>query len=298
MPSDLFRTGRIFMLDGALGTELERRGIDTSQAGWTSRANLTHPDLVREIHEEYIRSGADIITANTFRTNPRAHRTTGLNAEELTKRGIELAIEARSRCARSVLIAGSIAPAEDCFSPELVPDDSEALFREHAAMAKWITDAGANIILIETMNSLQEAELALGAARSVSDLPIIVSLVIRDSRHMLDGTLLSGAVNALGDADLLSINCTQLSILSAAPEEFVRLSKAAGVPFGFYPNSSEHRYNGEWELRSHSDEEIASAAQHYIDLGATLVGSCCGTTPATTKAISAILRYKEKAPLK
>jgi homocysteine S-methyltransferase len=276
----------VLILDGALGTELERRGVATNESGWTSRANLTHTHLIREIHEEYIRAGATIITANTFRTNTRAHGASGLSARDLTRRAIGLAQQARKNCKASVQIAASIAPVEDCFSPELTPDDIEALVDEHSEFIKWLVEDGADILLIETMSTLRETKAILQAAEAVSNLPVIVSVVLKDARALLDGTPLPNAVEALASSDILCINCTPLDILNEASMEFASLSKLAGVPFGYYPNASKRLADGNWDLVASSDEEIAQSAMHWVELGASLVGSCCGTTPNTTKAIS------------
>src|SRR5437588_2160168 len=132
---------RPFVLDGALGTELEGRGVNTSGKSWTARGLVSHPDLIFRIHREYLWDGADIITANTFRTNPRALKDTGLDAEALTKKAVRIARKARRQKNALRQVAGSIAPVEDCFSPELVPPSDTALVEEHRVMARWLDEA-------------------------------------------------------------------------------------------------------------------------------------------------------------
>ncbi|MGH7680972.1 MAG: homocysteine S-methyltransferase family protein, partial [Candidatus Eiseniibacteriota bacterium] len=122
---DRLTRGEIVLLDGALGTELERRGVSTRLPLWSAHAVWDAPDRVREIHEEYARAGADILTAATFRTTPRAVASArasgvpgaGLDAAALTRAAIALAAEARSRAgaSREILVAGSMAPLEDCY---------------------------------------------------------------------------------------------------------------------------------------------------------------------------------------
>src|ERR1035437_1921226 len=110
---------RPLVLDGALGTELEGRGVNTSGKSWTARGIVSHPDLIYRVHKDYLWEGADIITANTFRTNPRALKGTDMDAEALTKKAVRIARRARRAKNRGMQVAGSIAPVVDCFSPGL-----------------------------------------------------------------------------------------------------------------------------------------------------------------------------------
>ncbi len=122
------------ILDGAMGTELERRNVPVSLPLWSTNALISHPKTVKQIHKDYIQAGADIITANTFRTNSRSFKRAGIKdmAKELTHRALILANEARQETvtSRKIWIAGSIAPLEDCYRPDLVPPISE-LRKEH-----------------------------------------------------------------------------------------------------------------------------------------------------------------------
>ena len=274
------------VLDGALGTELERSGIDTSSKSWTARSLITDPEEVYRIHREYALIGADILTANTFRTNPRALKDTGLDPESLTKRAVEIARKAAGARHPSPLIAGSIAPVEDCFSPELVPESERALTQEHRAMVRWLNEAGIDIILIETMNSLREALCALQAAKAEGSKATWVSVVPKDGVSMLDGTPLDHAVKSIreGGAHLVALNCAPASIIMDALPVFSRAAKRANIAFGCYPNASERRSNGTWDLHASTDERIAECNEEWLKHGAFLVGSCCHTTPNTTAA--------------
>src|SRR5436190_2918846 len=159
--------GEIILLDGALGTELERRGVPTRLPLWSAQALVEAPDTVRQIHEGYVRAGAEILTANTFRTTPRALRKAGMEgeADRLTALAISLCREARQRAGldREVWIAGSIAAPEDSYRPELAPPPGESE-REHGDQAARLQRAGPDLLLIETMNPLAEADPALRGA--------------------------------------------------------------------------------------------------------------------------------------
>ncbi|HET6511056.1 MAG TPA: homocysteine S-methyltransferase family protein, partial [Candidatus Kapabacteria bacterium] len=219
------------LLDGALGTELERRGADTTSAGWTSKAIVDHPELIAQIHREYIDAGARIITANTFRTNPRAHKKGKHSAEELTKRAIELARNAVASSGRSNLfVAASIAPANDSLSLQHAEIDDKELRAEHGLMAKWIEESGADLILIETMNTVREAFIALTAARQNSRLPIAVSLVPASRTQLMSGAALIDSLELLAKAgaDILMLNCQALSIVSPMLREFGSICKGLG----------------------------------------------------------------------
>lgn len=277
------------LMDGALGTELERRGVDTTGAGWTSRANLENPELVVQIHREYIDAGAQIIITNSFRTNPAAHRTTGLSAETLTKRSVELAREAAMD--QAIFVAGSIAPAGNVLAPQASQIDDRALLREHAQMATWLTESGADLILIETMSTIREAFIALVAAKQSTKLPVAVSLVPASRQLLLGGASLEHSVDMLAKsgADLLLLNCESLSVIAPMMRSFGALCAGAGLPWGVYPNASE-TIDDVWQLVAHEDHEFGQFAREALDLGASIVGACCGSTPATTAAMSMAMK--------
>jgi S-methylmethionine-dependent homocysteine/selenocysteine methylase len=278
---------RPLVLDGALGTELEGRGVNTSGKSWTARGLVSHPDLIFKIHREYLWEGADIITANTFRTNPRALKDTGLDAEALTKKAVRIARKARRQ--KNVLrrVAASIAPVEDCFSPELVPPSDTALVEEHRVMARWLDEARVDFILIETMNSFREAMCALQAVKEESEKYAWVSLVPKDGETMLDGTPLDYAVQRLkeGGAHLVSLNCAPVSTMYAALPIFSKAATRAGIWFGCYPNSSEKLPDGTWNLRASNNQQIAACALEWMRAGANVIGSCCHSTPRTTSML-------------
>ncbi len=284
---------RSLVLDGALGTELEGRGVNTSGKSWTARGLVSNADLIFRVHREYLWDGADILTANTFRTNPRALKDTGLDAEELTKKAVRIARKARRMKDRGQQIAGSIAPVEDCFSPELVPASDAALVEEHRVMARWLDEARVDIILIETMNTLREALCALEAAKAESSKYVWVSLVPKDGDSMLDGTPLDYAVQRLkeGGAHLVSLNCAPVSVTMDALPLFAKAAKRVGIWFGCYPNVSEKRDDGSWNLLASSDEQVAMCAMEWMKQGAVMVGSCCHSTPRTTSEIERRRNY-------
>jgi S-methylmethionine-dependent homocysteine/selenocysteine methylase len=254
---------------------------------WSASALLTHPEVVREIHEEYIRAGAEVITANTFRTNVRSVERARFDgqARELTHLAVRLAQDARQRAAgHPVWVAGSISPVEDCFSPRLAPDHDTA-FREHALLAGWLADASVDLILIETMNTIGEAVAATEAAIATG-LPVCVSFTCAEDGRILSGEALSDAVTALEPLrpDALLVNCIPTPSVSTALRE---LAAHTSLPIGAYGNLGPPVAADAWALESEiTPARYRDFATDWIDHGATIIGGCCGTTPEYVRVMS------------
>jgi homocysteine S-methyltransferase len=275
------------LLDGATGAELDRRGADTSLPLWSARALLAAPETLFQIHADYARAGAEVITANTFRTHARSLAKGGLGARagELTALAVSLARRALNGHG---FVASSLAPLEDCYSPELVPPQAECE-REHALMARHLAEAGADLILIETMNTIREAEAAARAALATG-LPTLVSFVCRSDGRLFSGERVSDAVRALAVLGVhgLLINCTPVA---AVGQPFAELRAAAGtLPVGLYANIGHTDDIKGWtNTLDVSPQEYAQFAAEWLAAGARLVGGCCGTTPEHIAAIKTML---------
>jgi S-methylmethionine-dependent homocysteine/selenocysteine methylase len=277
--------GAPLVLDGALGTELERRGATCTLPLWSAHALIERPELVRAIHDDYVAAGADVLTANTFRTQRRtlARGGAGARAAELTARAVTLACAAAegAPAGRHVRVAGSIAPLEDCYHPERVPRD-DALAEEHAEHARHLAAAGADLLLVETMNTVREAVAALRAARATG-LPTWASFVCASGARLLSGEPLADALAAVRELDpqAVLVNCLP-------PREVVpclAVLAAAGVPFGVYANLGAPDAAGGF-VRSDDCAPAAfgTHAATWARAGARVVGGCCGTTPAHVRA--------------
>jgi enediyne biosynthesis protein CalE2 len=280
------RAGPPLILDGATGTELERRGVATRLPLWSAGALDSHPDLVRQIHTDYVAAGVDVVTANTFRTQRRtlAHAGQGERAEALTRRAVELA---RAAAGDRAWVFGSSPTLEDCYHPERVPD-SASLAREHAEHARNLARAGVDAILVETMNTLHEASAALRAARDAGA-PVLVSFVCWDGARLLSGEplALAARVAAEGAACAMLVNCLPPSNAAACLDVLA----AQPLPFGVYPNLGEP----EDELGFRRSEDLApdrfgALVASWASRGARVLGGCCGTTPAHLAAVVAHFR--------
>ena len=286
------------ILDGAMGSELIRWGMELPEHIWSAAANLTNPELVLKIHREYVDAGADYITANTFRTTPRAFgkldslvagfvevnkKDAVLNSRNSLFTAVELAKEATSN---SVKVLGSIASLEDCYSPELFPGKNTAI-TEFRQLGGWLSDAGVDILLLETMNSIAEAEAGLIALQSF-ELPIWVSFVMKDDEHLLSGDLLLDALTLLQDhsVNTVLLNCNPLQRTEKA---MILLTKNWTGKWGIYPNLGigEPSPNGRI-TKYESMEKFTALMEKAIDLGASVVGACCGSTPEQISEISKI----------
>jgi len=272
----------IVLLDGATGSELHRRGVDTRLPLWSARGLLDAPETVARIHAEYVKAGAEIVTANTFRATRRAVARAGLKpqAKLLVSKAVELARKSKAR-----FVAGSIAPLEDCYSPQLVPPFEECE-REHGEHAEHLAEAGVDLLLIETMNTIGEAHAAARVACRTG-LPVIVSFVCRSDGRLLSGERLRTAALRLLELEItgLAVNCTPTASLH---EPLGELLAAAGgrVPCGAYGNLGKTDSVHGWTCTEELDPAgYALRAEKWIELGARIVGGCCGTTPAHIAAL-------------
>jgi S-methylmethionine-dependent homocysteine/selenocysteine methylase len=183
-----------------------------------------------------------------------------------------------------VHVLGSIAPLEDCYSPELVPD-AGALAREHAEHAAHLAGAGVDALLVETMNTRREAVAAIRAARATG-LPVLASFVASSRGQLFDGEPLAELVPALLDQGIavLLVNCTPVATTDRIVPELCRL--AGSTPIGAYANIGFPHPEEGWEFVE--DTPPAAYARHaagWVRGGARIVGGCCGTTPEHIAAV-------------
>ena len=281
----------VILLDGALGTELARRGFSLDSGLWSAGALLKQPELVGKIHQDYANAGAEILTANTFRTHRRNLQKVGLGnrARDLTIQAAQLAREAANAADHPVWIAGSQAPLEDCYRPQDVPDE-ETLQREHREMAQNLQAAGVDLILVETQNTIREAAAATRAAMETG-LPVFVSFVCGSGARLLSGETLTDAVAAvrpLHPAAVL-VNCLPAA---AVPKALTELrSLLPETPIGVYANVGCYDEKRGW-ISTPMEQPEAYARESYFwrEQGAKLIGGCCGTTPDHIRQIDARCR--------
>ncbi|MBI5292184.1 MAG: homocysteine S-methyltransferase family protein [Chloroflexi bacterium] len=270
------------ILDGATGTELHRRGIDTGLPLWSANALLTAEGrrALRQIHLDYLRAGADILTANTFRTHGRtlAKSSHGGQARELTARAVRLAREAIAEHASPapLFVAGSIAPLEDCYTPALVPPQAECQ-TEHRQMAEHLAEAGADLLLVETMNTIREAVAAAEAA-TTTGLPTLVSFVCSADGRLLSGETIAEAARAVAPLHpaAIGVNCAPTHTL-AAPLGELRAAAPHHVPLIAYGNIG-YADDAQGWVNTDAVDPVAYAS-YATAWPVHILGGCCGTTP-------------------
>ena len=267
------RTGRPLILDGAIGSLLQMQGLNTDEDLWTSLAGISSPEMVVSIHKEYINAGADIITANTFRSNPASVNLSGvssLSSEFLVKRNMDAAKAARGRL--PVLIAGSNAPAEDCYQEKRNLSLNE-LESNHITHITLLMLNGADFILNETQSHIDEIEIICRYC-SKNNIPYVMSLFITEEKRILSGENASEVIAFVQKFNPLAIglNCITPKVF----EDFI-----SGYNFtynwGAYLNCGSGNYNDEKITCGVDEKAYYKIVKRMLPLKPGFIGSCCGS---------------------
>ncbi|WP_194832811.1 homocysteine S-methyltransferase family protein [Nocardia sp. XZ_19_369] len=287
------------LLDGGNASELQRAGLPVRPPWWTSAALLTDANrrVLQSVHESYLAAGAQVITANTFRANLRALSRTKLDDAGrawIVHAAVGVAQAARKQAGvLDARIAGSIGPVEDCYRPDLVPSDAE-LREEHGWLVRELSRAGVDLFLIETMNTIREARIALAQVLAAGG-RAWVSFVCADDATLLSGEPLTGAVHAVSrdGAEAVLINCTSPHGTEVALKALCR--GRSGL-IGAYPNIEDRAGLPAYE---HVDRAVPSGlapdefaelvGRWRADYGLDIIGGCCGTSPDHLAAAKRLL---------
>ncbi len=281
------------VFDGAMGTMLYSRGVFLNRC--FDELNLSNPGLVRQIHEEYLDAGADVIETNTFGAHRFKLGPHGLEAQvrKINREGARVAREAaRGRA----LVAGAVGPIGKPLAPigHITADEAQAAYREQI---EGLLEGGVDLLLLETMPSLDQAKAALAAARSLDPaVPVGVSLTFTEAGNSIYGDSPEDAVReleALG-VPLVGANCSQgpqamldtLQRMAAV----VRTAKLSAMPNAGAPAIVDGRY-----VYLCTPEYMATWARRFLEAGCTVVGGCCGTTPAHIKDLVRSVRMYQPA---
>lgn len=295
--AEQLRSGPALLLDAAMGSDLDRRGLPTTLPLWSALGLIERPDLVQAIHRDNLEAGADILTTNTFRSTARTLRKAGLDvsaADGLDRLAVELAVAAREEAGRAdALIAGSIAPLDECYEPTFETAEDIAL-GEHEVQARNLAAAGVDFLMVETMPTIREAVLTTRAALQTG-LPVTVGFVCEaapeagGAARLMSGESLADAVAALKPYPVTMIfaNCAPPGVISSA---LAQLRDLTDIPLGGYANVGHVDDDVGWDpaggLRG---DAYAEAAARWLDLGARVIGGCCGTHPEHTQALRRLL---------
>ena len=283
-------TGQVVVIDGGTGTELERRGADMHSDVWCAMATLSHPAMLRGVHEDYIRAGARIITANTFSSSLNMLGPAGLadRFQEANRVAVEIALEARDRmnANQTVAVAGSMShqlpliPGSDRRDPEKVPP-AEIVASNHREMAAILADFGVDLIMLEMMSDPALANPAITAARTTG-LPVWVGYSCRENDQ---GEIVSWTIDSLpieemlreippGHTDVAGVMHTSVSLISASIKAFRKQHQG---PIAVYPDTG-HFEMPSWVWTDSIDPaNFGEMAMRWVDEGAQILGGCCGT---------------------
>lgn len=265
--------------DGAMGTMLQLAGLSGGAApeSWV----LKRPDEVFKIHRKYIEAGSTMVETNTFGANRVKLRALGLEeqVEEINKKAAQLAGEAAGKR----LVAGSVGPTGKMMEPYGELSFKEAL-RVFSEQIGFLTEAGVDLLCIETMSDIQEMRAAVIAGREAG-IPIIAQMTFSENQFTLTGTTPEAAaviLDGLG-VDVIGVNC------SLGSRELIpvirRMSEVTNRPLSVQPNAGLPRIEGEEIIYPEKPEDFASPVKEFISCNVQIIGGCCGTTPDFIKAI-------------
>ena len=283
---ELISDGKPHVLDGAMGTILYGRGIFLNVC--YDELSLRQPDLVRDIHREYVKAGAEAIETNTFGANPLKLAHHGLAAETgaINRAAAQLA---RDAAGAKAAVLGAIGPLGVRIEPfgELGAAEAEAAF---GAQIDGLLAGGVDGFIIETFSDVEEVRSAITAIRRRSDLPIIAQMTVGTDGKTYYGTgpaTFGPLLEAMG-ADVVGVNCSvgPHGVLDAVEA----LMPVVTVPISAQPNAGLPREVGDRKIYMASPEYMATYAKRIVEAGARFIGGCCGTTPEHIKAMVAFVK--------
>jgi methionine synthase I (cobalamin-dependent)/5,10-methylenetetrahydrofolate reductase len=291
---------QVLVCDGAMGTMLHAGGVSLDRS--LPELNVSHPDLVRSVHRAYIAAGADVIETNTFGASRMRLARYGLasQAAELNREGARLAREAREQAqpqTPSLLVAGSVSPATPAgLGQRMSGRELRDAFREQI---EALYEGGIDLLLFETFGSLAELVEAIGVAQSLGSLPVVAQMTFVEDGRTLGGDSPEDVATTLSKLGVaaLGANCTLGP--QALLDILAELARWTSLPLSAQPNAGPPTLTEGRFLYAASDPDyFGRQARRFVELGATLVGGCCGTTPAHIEAIaSAVSGMRRSAPM-
>lgn len=283
---ELLDSDGVFVFDGAVGTRLYDKGIYINRS--YDELNLTAPELVREVHEEYVKAGADIIETNSFGATYHKLKPYGLDSK-VREINLESARIARVAAGDRALVAGAIGPLGVRIEP-FGPTSFDEAKEIYKTQAEALLEGGVDLFVLETFSGLPEIEQAIRAVREVCDLPIAAQMTIQMDGNTLYGSspeAFTAKLDELG-VDIIGLNCGMgpNHVLTALEKMRVLTDK----PLSAQPNAGLPRDVQGRQFYMGSPEYMATFAKRFVQAGARFVGGCCGTTPTHIKLIADAVR--------
>lgn len=279
------KLNRPLVLDGAVGSLLKMKGLPIDLFLWTSELSITHPEEVSKIHQDYIHSGSDIITTNTFRSNPVAYSKNhhSYTNDFLVKRNVKLATDLEKN--HDVLVAGSNAPAEDCYQVKRTISLKELEYN-HKTHIDLLIVAGCDFILNETQSHWDEIKIICEHC-SINKIPFIVSLYFTDDLKILSGEKVYDVMNNVLEyqPETICFNCIK-------PSTFEKLYKQYQLPMksSFYFNCGLSNIEEEEFSAFIPPMKYSQLIKDFLNLDPLIIGSCCGSNSSHTLSIRDTIR--------
>ena len=281
---------QLLFFDGGMGTMLQRLGMKGGEI--PELINLTNPEMICKIHKEYISTGANIITTNTFGANPLKSQELGENINKIIKAAIDNVKKAASECDKDIYVAFDMGPTGKLLEPlgNLSFDDAYESFKQIAIIAE---EGGADLVIIETMSDTLEAKAAILAVKENTNLPIFATMTFDESGKSLTGAtpvIMCAMFEGLG-VDCIGINC------GLGPQAIYPMMKAlaevSSTPIMAQPNAGLPKIVDGKTVYDVTPEIFAAECESIAKLGASVLGGCCGTTPEHIKKLVEVCKnYK------
>ena len=280
---------RPLILDGAMGSLIQQKGLSVDKNIWATKYNFTNPQLIINIHKSYIESGCDLISTNTFRTNPNALKFSQYSNSETVKNTVELAKRAVKEYdfqndKRAIMIAGVNAPAEDCYQKD-VTISKYSIEENHKQHISMLYEFGADIILNETQSHFDEIKF-ISKFCSQNKIPFIISIFVTEQLNILSGESLKDTLTMIKkySPNLISFNCISQKI-------FYKILSEIDLSFnwGFYLNCGSGELTDKNISCGLSPLEYSEIVKYSLKFNPKLIGACCGSNPHHISKIKNLL---------
>lgn len=294
------------IIDGALASELQRRGCDLNDSLWSAKVLIEQPDLIRQVHYDYFKAGADCATTASYQASPLGFAKKGISLDEsikLIKKSVELAQQAKEQYLTQIgknkplFIAGSVGPygaylADGSEYTGNYQLSEEKFIEFHQIRIQALIDAKADILACETLPNFAEIKALVKVLKQYPSMTAWFSFTLKDANHLSDGTPLKEVIDYLNNVDQVvsvGINCIALEEVTAALTVLQNLTRK---PLIVYPNSGE-QYDPttkQWHKNHQHNCTFKNQLPTWLKLGAKLIGGCCQTTPKDIAEIADYLK--------
>ena len=305
---NLLNQKNFIIVDGALASELQRRGCDLNDSLWSAKVLFEQPELIQQVHYDYFKAGADCAITASYQATPLGFSKKGINLNDsiaLIQKSVELAQQAKQQylselvLPKPLLIAGSVGPygaylADGSEYTGAYQLSEEAFMEFHYVRIKALIDANVDLLACETLPSFTEIKALTKVIKQFPKISCWFSFTLKDDQHLSDGTPLSLVVEYLNNIEQIAsvgINCIALEKVTSSLNV---LNKLTSKPLIVYPNSGEvyDPLTKQWHPNSQHNCTFANQLTNWIESGAKLIGGCCQTTPNDIANIARFLQDK------